>query len=70
MSPGGPGPGPFASHPCAQHTCGNGSVGLMGEILIGSCKCNFKGKVVMFNACNVIGNFQNMGNMKEKAIYV
>lgn len=24
----------------------------------------------MFNACNVIGNFQNMGNMKEKVINI
>ena len=24
----------------------------------------------MFNACDVIGNFQNMGSMKEKVIYI
>lgn len=42
---------------------------LMDEILIGNCICNFIFRKVgnkLFYKCSVIGNFQNMGNMKEK----
>lgn len=37
----------------------------MDEIQIGNCMCNFIFKrmenKLLFNKCNVIGNFQNMG---------
>lgn len=44
---------------------------LVDEVLIRSCTYNFifkRAESILLYKCSVIGNFQNMGNMKEKVI--